>query len=38
MFSPACYLVLGRAQGFAAALGDGPMTVEHLLLALVWDP
>ncbi|MEA2196512.1 MAG: hypothetical protein QOJ25_563 [Solirubrobacteraceae bacterium] len=37
-FSPACYMVLGRAQGFAAALGDGPMRVEHLLLALIWDP
>jgi len=37
-YSPACYLLLGRAQGFAAALGEGPMTPEHVLLALLWDP
>jgi hypothetical protein len=37
-YSPACYLLFGRAQGFAAVLGDGPMTAEHLLLALLWDP
>ncbi|MDQ6806089.1 MAG: Clp protease N-terminal domain-containing protein [Actinomycetota bacterium] len=37
-FSPACYTVQGRAQGFAAALGDGAMTPEHVLLALLWDP
>jgi hypothetical protein len=37
-YSPACYLLFGRAQGFAAALGEGPMTPEHVLLALLWDP
>lgn len=37
-FSPATYLMHGRAQGFAAALGDGAITPEHVLLALLWDP
>jgi hypothetical protein len=37
-YSPACYLLLGRAQGFAAVLGEGPMTPEHVLLAVLWDP
>jgi hypothetical protein len=37
-FSPAYYTVHGRAQGFAAVLGDGRITPEHLLLALIWDP
>jgi Clp amino terminal domain, pathogenicity island component len=37
-FSPATYLMHGRAQGFAAVLGDGVITPEHVLLALVWDP
>lgn len=37
-YSPASYIVQGRAQGFAAALGDGAITPEHVLLALLWDP
>lgn len=37
-FSPAYYSFLGRAQGFAAALGDGKITPEHVLLAVLWDP
>jgi hypothetical protein len=37
-FAPAYYLLLGRAQGFAATLGDGAITPEHVLLALLWDP
>jgi hypothetical protein len=37
-FSPAYFKLEGRAQGFAAALGDGRITPEHVLLALVWDP
>lgn len=37
-FAPANYLMHGRAQGFAAALGDGAVTPEHVLLALLWDP
>ncbi|MDQ3870432.1 MAG: Clp protease N-terminal domain-containing protein [Chloroflexota bacterium] len=37
-FSPASYTVQGRAQGFAAALGDGAITPEHLLLSLLWHP
>jgi hypothetical protein len=37
-FAPAYYTLQGRAQGFAAALGDGEITPEHVLLALVWDP
>jgi hypothetical protein len=28
----------GRAEGFAAALGDGTIIPEHVLIALVWDP
>jgi hypothetical protein len=38
VYSPASYTVQGRAQGFAAALGDGAITPEHVLLALLWDP
>jgi ATP-dependent Clp protease ATP-binding subunit ClpA len=38
MFPPAYNEVLGRAQGFAATLGDGTITPEHVLLALIWDP
>jgi hypothetical protein len=38
VFPPAYYALAGRAQGFAAALGDGTVTPEHLLLALLWDP
>jgi hypothetical protein len=37
-FAPAYYALEGRAQGFAAALGDGGITPEHVLLGLVWDP
>jgi hypothetical protein len=37
-FSPAYFQLEGRAQAFAAALGDGRITPEHVLLALVWDP
>lgn len=37
-FSPATYQMHGRAQGFAATLGDGTITPEHVLLALLWDP
>ncbi|MEX2407269.1 MAG: Clp protease N-terminal domain-containing protein [Actinomycetota bacterium] len=38
IFSPAYYLMHGRAEGFAAALGDGTITPEHVLIALLWDP
>ncbi len=37
-YSPATYTLQGRAEGFAAALGEGPITPEHVLLALLWDP
>jgi len=37
-YSPATYTIQGRAEGFAAALGPGPITPEHVLLALLWDP
>ncbi len=37
-YSPATYTIQGRAEGFAAALGDGPIAPEHVLLALLWDP
>jgi hypothetical protein len=37
-FAPAYFQLEGRAQGFAAALGDGRVTPEHVLLALLWDP
>ena len=36
-YSPAYYGMHGRADGFAAALGDGTITPEHLLIALLWD-
>ena len=36
-YSPAYYLMHGRADAFAATLGDGRITPEHLLLALLWD-
>ncbi|HJV09213.1 MAG TPA: Clp protease N-terminal domain-containing protein [Acidimicrobiales bacterium] len=36
-YSPAYYLMHGRADGFAATLGDGTITPEHVLLAIVWD-
>jgi hypothetical protein len=37
-YAPAYYLLKGRGQGFAATLGDGRITHEHVLLALLWDP
>jgi hypothetical protein len=37
-FSPAYFQMEGRAQAFAAVLGDGRITPEHVLLALLWDP
>jgi Clp amino terminal domain, pathogenicity island component len=37
-FAPAFYTMLGRAEAFAAVLGDGRITNEHVLLALLWDP
>jgi Clp amino terminal domain, pathogenicity island component len=37
-YPPAYYAMEGRAQGFAAVLGDGRITCEHVLLALLWDP
>lgn len=36
-YSPAYYGMTGRAEAFAAALGDGTITAEHVLLALLWD-
>jgi catechol 2,3-dioxygenase-like lactoylglutathione lyase family enzyme len=36
-YAPACYLMHGRADAFAAALGDGTITPEHVLLAMIWD-
>jgi ATP-dependent Clp protease ATP-binding subunit ClpA len=38
VFPPAYNSLLGRAQAFAATLGDGMITPEHVLLALIWDP
>jgi hypothetical protein len=37
-FAPALYLVIGRTEAFAAALGNGTITPEHVLMALLWDP
>jgi hypothetical protein len=37
-YSPASYIVQGRVEAFAAALGEGTITPEHVLLALLWDP
>jgi Clp amino terminal domain, pathogenicity island component len=37
-FSPAYYSMHGRAEGFAACLGDGSIQPEHVTLALLWDP
>jgi Clp amino terminal domain, pathogenicity island component len=37
LYSPAYYSMHGRAEGFAAALGNGRITPEHVLLALLWD-
>ena len=36
-YSPAYYGMHGRADAFAAALGDGTITAEHVLIALLWD-
>lgn len=38
VYTPAYYAIEGRAQGFAAALGDGRVSPEDVLLALIWDP
>ena len=35
---PAFNSMEGRAVAFAASLGDGAMTPEFVLLALIWDP
>jgi ATP-dependent Clp protease ATP-binding subunit ClpA len=37
-FPPAFNALLGRSQAFAATLGDGAITPEHVLLALIWEP
>jgi hypothetical protein len=37
-FAPAAYELMGWAEGFAAASGDGRITPEHALLAVLWDP
>jgi hypothetical protein len=37
-FAPSFYSMKGRAEGFAATLGDGRVTPEHVLMALLWDP
>lgn len=37
-FPPAYDEMLGRAPGFTAALGDGTITAEQVLLFLIWDP
>jgi ATP-dependent Clp protease ATP-binding subunit ClpA len=37
-FPPAFNAMLGRAQAFAATLGDGTIMPEHVLLAAIWDP
>lgn len=38
MFPPAHNSMAGRAEAFAASLGDGPISPEHVLMALIWDP
>lgn len=38
LFPPAFNSMAGRAEAFAASLGDGPITPEHVLMALIWDP
>jgi hypothetical protein len=35
-FAPAFYTLQGLAQGFAASLGDGVISPEHVLLAILW--
>ena len=37
-FNPAVYTMNGRAEGFAATLGDGTVRPEHVLMALLWEP
>jgi ATP-dependent Clp protease ATP-binding subunit ClpA len=37
-FAPAFYSMEGRAQAFAASLGNGTIRPEHVLMALLWDP
>lgn len=37
-YSPAYYTIHGLAQGMAATLGEGTITPEHVLLALLWEP
>jgi ATP-dependent Clp protease ATP-binding subunit ClpA len=36
-FPPIVYRLAGRTEAFAATLGDGRITPEHTLLALMWD-
>lgn len=36
-YSPAYYALHARADAFAATLGDGTITPEHVLLAILWD-
>jgi ATP-dependent Clp protease ATP-binding subunit ClpA len=38
VFPPSFYWMNGRAEAFAATLGDGTIAPEHVLLALIWDP
>ncbi len=37
-YAPAYYSMCARAEAFAATLGDGAVTPEHVLLALLWGP
>jgi ATP-dependent Clp protease ATP-binding subunit ClpA len=36
--NPAAYAFLGRAEGFAAAMGSRTIEPEHALLSLLWQP
>jgi hypothetical protein len=38
LFPPAYNALAGRAEAFAASLGSGPISPEHVLIALIWDP
>jgi ATP-dependent Clp protease ATP-binding subunit ClpA len=38
LYPPAFNSLLGRAQAFAATLGDGMIAPEYVLLGLIWDP
>ncbi|MDP9227238.1 MAG: hypothetical protein M3P18_25995 [Actinomycetota bacterium] len=38
LFPSAYNSMAGRAEAFAASLGDGTITPEHVLVALIWDP